>query len=54
MIRRYFLKGTDFSGVTQEEVDIVVEKINKRPRKCLGYRSPYEGFAKALRCALVD
>ena len=54
LIRRYFPKGTDFSTVTQEEVDIVVEKINKRPRKCLGYRSPYEVFAEALRCALAN
>lgn len=54
LIRRYFPKGTDFSRVTQEEVDIVVEKINKRPRKCLGYRSPYEVFAEALRCALAN
>ncbi len=54
LIRRYFPKGTDFSRVTQEEVDVVIEKINKRPRKCLGYRSPYEVFAEALRCALAN
>jgi IS30 family transposase len=54
LIRRYFPKGTDFSKVTQEEVDAVVMKINKRPRKCLGYRSPYDVFAEALRCALAN
>jgi IS30 family transposase len=54
LMRRYFPKGTDFSKVTQQEVDVVVEKINKRPRKCLGYRSPYEVFAEALRCELAN
>jgi IS30 family transposase len=54
MIRRYFPKGTDFSNVTQEEVAVVIEKVNKRPRKCLGYRPPYEVFAEALRCALAN
>jgi IS30 family transposase len=53
ILRRYFPKGTDFSKVTQEEVDAVVMKINKRPRKCLGYRAPYDVFAEALRGALA-
>lgn len=53
LLRHYFPKGTDFSKVTQEEVDAVVEKINKRPRKCLGYQAPYDVFAQALRCALA-
>jgi len=53
LIRRYFPKGTDFRTVTEEEVEDVVEKINKRPRKCLGYRAPYDVFADALRGALA-
>lgn len=53
MLRRYFPKGTDFRTVTQEEVDEVVLKINQRPRKCLGYRAPYDVFADALRGALA-
>ena len=52
LIRRYFPKGTDFSKVTDEQVAQVVMQINKRPRKCLDYQSPYEAFAEALRGAL--
>jgi IS30 family transposase len=53
MIRRYFPKGTDFSKVTSAELDAVILKINKRPRKCLNYRAPYDVFADALRGALA-
>lgn len=44
LIRRYLPKGTCFSQVTQEQLDQIVEKINNRPRKCLGYRTPNEVF----------
>lgn len=53
LIRRYFPKGTDFSKVTPAELDAVILKINKRPRKCLNYRAPYDVFADALRGALA-
>jgi transposase, IS30 family len=42
MIRRYFPKGTDFAGVSQEELDRVLRIINSKPRKILGYRTAYE------------
>ncbi len=42
MIRRYFPKGTDFREVRQKEVDRIIEMINKKPRKILGYRSALE------------
>jgi len=44
LIRRYLPKSTRFSDVTQEQLDHIVEKINNRPRKCLGYRTPNEVF----------
>jgi IS30 family transposase len=44
LIRRYLPKGTPFRDVTQEQLDEIVEKINNRPRKCLGYRTPNEVF----------
>ena len=47
MIRRYFPKGTDFSLVSQEEVDRVVSIINNKPRKILGFRSALEVALKA-------
>lgn len=44
LIRRYLPKSTRLSTVTQEQLDYIVEKINNRPRKCLGYRTPNEVF----------
>ncbi|AMC10225.1 hypothetical protein Lupro_03075 [Lutibacter profundi] len=44
LIRRFFPKGTDFSKVTEKELKIVQEKLNNRPRKVLGYRTPKEVF----------
>ncbi len=42
MLRRYFPKGTDFANISQRRIDHVVDLINKKPRKVLGYRSAYE------------
>lgn len=39
MLRLYFLKGTDFSTVSQTDVVIALERINNKPRKILGYKS---------------
>jgi IS30 family transposase len=49
LIRFFFPKGTDFSKVTEEELQRVVSLINNRPRKCLGWLSPIEFLAR-LRC----
>ena len=35
----------DFSTITQNELDVVVNIINNRPRKCLEYKTPAEVFA---------
>ena len=48
MVRRYFPKGTDFSKITDEQVAWVESRINNRPRKCLGYKTPAEVAAVAL------
>jgi len=50
MLRRYFPKGTDFSGVSQQEVDHAVRLINEKPRRILGYRSSLE---EALRLGII-
>lgn len=42
MIRRFFPKGTDFSAVSQNNIDRVVSIINHKPRKILGYRTALE------------
>ena len=52
LLRRYFPKGTDFSQVTQEELDEVVWEINNRPRKVLKYKTPQEVFNQLLGGAI--
>jgi transposase, IS30 family len=44
LIRQYFPKGTDFRDVTYYEVREVENKLNNRPRQCLGFRTPAEVF----------
>ena len=44
LLRRFFPKGTYFLKLTKEEVNIAVQKINNRPRKCLDWKTPQEEF----------
>lgn len=44
LIRQYFPKRTDFSNITDEQIHEVQEKLNNRPRKCLGWHTPNEVF----------
>lgn len=44
LIRQYFPKGTDFSKLTQKDVAAVERKLNDRPRKTLGFKTPNEVF----------
>ena len=42
LIREYFPKGTDFALVTDDRAREVYDRINRRPRKRLGWRTPWE------------
>ncbi|CAG9932117.1 protein of unknown function [Candidatus Nitrotoga arctica] len=42
LIRQYFPKGMELADVTEEQVQRAVERLNHRPRKVLGFRSPHE------------
>jgi IS30 family transposase len=48
LIRQYFPKKTDFKTVTDEEVYNVMEKLNNRPRKTLGFRTPFQTMWKSF------
>lgn len=44
LIRFFFPKGFDFRTVTDEDIRLVEQLLNHRPRKCLGWKSPAEVF----------
>lgn len=44
LIRQYLPKGSSFADITPERIQEVEDKLNHRPRKTLGWRTPYEVF----------
>jgi IS30 family transposase len=48
LLRQYFPKGTDFSGVSEAALDAVAHELNDRPRKRLGFYKPTEKIADLL------
>lgn len=44
LLRQYFPNGYNFENITQEYLDIAIDKINHRPRKVIGFRTAYEVF----------
>ena len=44
LIRQYFPKDRDLTTVTKYEIEQAMDKLNHRPRKSLGYRTPHEVF----------
>jgi len=46
LIRQYVPKGTNLQNLTDEEVDEIMDRLNNRPRKSLGFLTPNEVFYK--------
>ena len=44
LLRQYFPKGSPLDKVGKKEVDKAIDEMNHRPRKGLGYRTPWEVF----------
>lgn len=51
LVRQYFPKGTDFTGVGDARVGQIQALLNGRPRRVLGYRTPAEVFGEALEAS---
>lgn len=52
LIRRFFPKKTNFRTITNEEIKRVEYLLNSRPRKRLGFKTPYEVFYQLTGVAL--
>ena len=44
LIRQYFPKNRDFRTITDDEIIMAIKKLNNRPRKCLGFKTPNQVF----------
>jgi len=49
LIRQFFPKKMAFNSITRKEIELAMHRLNHRPRKCLGYRTPHEVFMEQLR-----
>ncbi len=47
LIRQYLPKGKSFDDLTDREVRDIMDGLNNRPRKCLGFRTPNQVFLGA-------
>jgi IS30 family transposase len=48
MLHRYLPKNSNLKEVTHEQIELIENKLNSRPRKCLGFRTPAEAFSEEL------
>ena len=48
IIRFFFPKGFDFRTVTDDDIQLVENIINNRPRKCLDWKTPAEVFYESV------
>jgi IS30 family transposase len=48
LLRQYFPKGKSLAGVSQERLDEVAGKLNRRPRETLGFRTPAVRLAELI------
>jgi IS30 family transposase len=49
LLRQYIPKKRPLSTVTSEELKMIQDRINHRPRKRLGFKTPYEVFYQSLK-----
>ena len=52
LLREFFPKGTDITETPESYIQRKFHELNLRPRKCLGYKTPYEVyFSRVLHLA---
>ncbi len=53
LVRQYFPKGSDFATITDTQVERVMQRLNHRPRKTLGFTTPHRVFYEPSSVALT-
>lgn len=49
LLRQYFPKGCDLGAFTPAQIQVIEDKLNQRPRKRLGFRTPQQLFDKSFK-----
>jgi IS30 family transposase len=47
-VRQYLKKGSSFTEITDIDLENIMNALNSRPRKSLGYATPNEIFNKKI------
>ena len=48
LIRQFFPKKMRFDSITSKDIAFTMHRLNHRPRKCLGFKTPHEVFMTQL------
>ena len=48
LVHQYLPKGTSMNALTDEQLQVIEDKLNNRPRKILGFKTPSEIFFAAF------
>jgi IS30 family transposase len=48
LLRQYFPRGQSLAGISQERLNEIANKLNRRPRKTLGFQTPGQKLAELI------
>ena len=54
LIRQYLPKKSEFLNVSKDEIIMIENRLNHRPRKILNYKTPYEVFFSEMSRRLAS
>lgn len=49
LVRQYIPKQRRLETVTEEELQMIEDRLNNRPRKCLNFKTPYQAFNASMK-----
>ena len=49
LLRQYFPKQMDFQKIDNKGIEYAMDRLNNRPRKCIGFTTPIEIFSKETK-----